>query len=53
LTFLYNNNSFKQVVLKIHELPLNMAIALMALAFGSIFLGYIAKDLFVGFGTDF
>jgi len=30
-----------------------MAVALGTLAFGSIFLGYLAKDLFVGLGTDF
>jgi len=30
-----------------------MAITLAILAFGSIFIGYIAKELFVGFGTDF
>jgi len=30
-----------------------MATALVMLALGSIFLGYVAKDLFVGFGTDF
>jgi len=37
----------------IHELPLNMAIALMVLSLGSIFFGYLAKDFFVGLGTDF
>lgn len=30
-----------------------MGIALVILSIGSIFLGYIAKDLFVGFGSDF
>jgi len=37
----------------VHELPKKMAIALGILAFGSIFLGYLLKDLFVGLGTDF
>ena len=52
-TFLYKNNSFRKVAKNIHELPLKMAIALFVLALGSIFLGYITKDLFVGLGTDF
>ena len=30
-----------------------MALSLSILSLGSIFLGYIAKDLFVGLGTDF
>jgi len=30
-----------------------MAIALGTLAVGSIFLGYLSRDLFVGLGTDF
>jgi len=30
-----------------------MAVSLSILSLGSIFLGYIAKDLFIGFGTDF
>jgi proton-translocating NADH-quinone oxidoreductase chain L len=53
LTFIYNNNSFKHIIANVHELPLKMAITLAILAFGSIFIGYIAKELFVGFGTDF
>jgi len=53
LTFVCNTNSYKKVVQDIHELPMKMAIALAVLAFGSIFLGYVTKDLFVGLGTDF
>jgi hypothetical protein len=30
-----------------------MAFSLALLSLGSIFLGYFAKDLFVGLGTDF
>jgi hypothetical protein len=30
-----------------------MAVSLSVLSLGSIFLGYFAKDLFVGLGTDF
>ena len=53
LTFIYKNNSFRQVVSHVHELPLKMALSLAILSLGSIFLGYLVKDLFVGLGTDF
>ena len=53
MTFLEKNKSFRTVMSHIHELPLNMAIALMILSLGSIFFGYFAKDFFVGLGTDF
>lgn len=53
MTFLEKNKSFRTVMSHIHELPLNMAIALMVLSLGSIFFGYVAKDFFVGLGTDF
>lgn len=36
-----------------HELTPRMAFPLAVLALGSIFLGYFAKDLFIGFGTPF
>jgi NADH:ubiquinone oxidoreductase subunit 5 (subunit L)/multisubunit Na+/H+ antiporter MnhA subunit len=36
-----------------HELTPRMALSLAVLAIGSIFLGYAAKDLFIGFGTPF
>lgn len=53
MTFIYKNNSFRTIMSHVHELPLKMAISLMVLSLGSIFLGYLAKDLFVGLGTDF
>ena len=53
MTFLEKNKSFRSMMSHIHELPLNMAIALMVLSLGSIFFGYFAKDFFVGLGTDF
>lgn len=46
-------NSFRKVIENVHELPLKMGIALASLSVGSIFLGYFAKDLLVGLGTDF
>lgn len=53
MTFLYQNNSFRQVINHVHELPVKMAIALGILSLGSIFFGYFAKDLLVGLGTNF
>ena len=53
MTFIYKTNSFRTVITHVHELPWKMAISLSVLSIGSIFLGYIAKDLFVGLGTDF
>lgn len=53
MTFIYKNNSFRTVITHVHELPWKMAISLSILSLGSIFLGYMAKDLFVGLGTDF
>jgi NADH-ubiquinone oxidoreductase chain 5 len=53
MTFIYKNNSFRSVISHVHELPWKMAVSLSILSLGSIFLGYFAKDLFVGLGTDF
>jgi len=36
-----------------HDAPIYMAIPLILLAFGSIFVGYLAKDMMIGIGTDF
>src|ERR1700722_11914549 len=51
LTFIYKNNSFRSAITHIHELPWKMAISLSILGIGSVFLGFFAKDLFVGIGT--
>lgn len=53
LTFLNKTNVFKPVMKNIHDAPLLMALPLMVLAFGSIFVGYIFKDMVIGLGTDF
>jgi NADH-ubiquinone oxidoreductase chain 5 len=53
MTFIYKINSFRTVINHVHELPYKMGISLCILSLGSIFLGYLAKDLFVGLGTDF
>ena len=53
LTFLNDSNAYKQYLKESHEAPLLMAIPLIILAFGSIFVGYITKDMLIGLGTNF
>nr|YP_009863156.1 NADH dehydrogenase subunit 5 [Anthoceros punctatus]YP_009863198.1 NADH dehydrogenase subunit 5 [Anthoceros agrestis]QKD76612.1 NADH dehydrogenase subunit 5 [Anthoceros punctatus]QKD76654.1 NADH dehydrogenase subunit 5 [Anthoceros agrestis] len=53
LTFLAPTNSFKRDILGCHDAPILMAILLICLAFGSIFVGYLAKDMMIGLGTNF
>jgi proton-translocating NADH-quinone oxidoreductase chain L len=53
LTFISNTNSSQKVWKASHESGYRMSIPLFILAFGSIFIGYIFRDLFIGFGTPF
>lgn len=53
LTFLTNTNAFKYHFEQAHEAPFIMALPLMILAIGSIFIGYFTKDMFIGLGTHF
>ncbi|RZC78786.1 hypothetical protein C5167_002991 [Papaver somniferum] len=43
LTFLVPTNSFGRDINRCHDAPIPMAIALILLAFGSLFVGYLAK----------
>ena len=52
-TFWEKNMSFKLYIQKIHELPKNMAFSLFILSLGSLFSGYLLKDLTFGFGSIF
>ncbi len=45
LTFITNSNSTKEVFFKVHESSLNILIPLLFLAFGSIFIGYLGKEI--------
>jgi NADH-ubiquinone oxidoreductase chain 5 len=51
--FLSETNSFKNVIKKCHDVSLIMGLPLGILAFGSIFIGFLTKDMFIGLGTDF
>ena len=53
LTFSCKVQSAKQLFQNVHEAPLLMALPLLALAFGSIFVGYLSKDMMIGCGTNF
>ena len=53
LTFLAPTAAYKSSMKKVHDAPLLMASTLILLAFGSIFVGYLAKDMMIGLGTDF
>nr|YP_010338828.1 NADH dehydrogenase subunit 5 [Madagascaria erythrocladioides]UNJ18778.1 NADH dehydrogenase subunit 5 [Madagascaria erythrocladioides] len=53
LTFLNKTNIPRPLIYSVHEAPILMLIPLIILAFGSIFLGYFSRDLFIGAGTNF
>jgi NADH-ubiquinone oxidoreductase chain 5 len=53
MTFLVKPNTFKTSIKTTFESSYSMTIPLLLLSFGSIFIGYITKDLFIGVGTPF
>nr|WDS46531.1 NADH dehydrogenase subunit 5 [Aristolochia fimbriata] len=53
LTFLVPTNSFGRDILRCHDAPIPMAIPSILLALGSLFFGYLAKDMMIGLGTHF
>jgi NADH-ubiquinone oxidoreductase chain 5 len=53
LTFLSEPNGLKPVLIGAHDAPIRMALPLIILSFPSIFIGYLARDLFIGLGTNF
>ena len=53
LTFLSNTNAPQYAFKSSHENPSQMSIPLVILAFGSIYIGYIFRDAFIGVGSDF
>lgn len=48
LTFLSNSNTKKEVLMKVHESSWNITIPLGGLALGSIFVGYLAREVVIG-----
>jgi NADH-ubiquinone oxidoreductase chain 5 len=53
LTFLAETNAYKKVMEGAHDAPIAMALPLFILSLGSIFIGYLTKDMIIGVGTDF
>jgi len=53
LTFLTDTNATQSTLKGSHENPLEMSIPLVLLGLGSIFVGYIFKDAFIGVGSNF
>ncbi len=53
LVFLSNTNSNKNIILHAHEGSWRMTLPLLLLSFLSVLIGYLSKDLFIGFGTNF
>ena len=53
LTFIGPVNSLKDSLKHVHDAPFLMGFPLFLLAFGSIFVGYLAKDMMIGMGTQF
>lgn len=53
LTFFNKTNAFKKTVHNIHDAPIIMMIPLFLLGLGSIFIGYLTKDMIIGMGTHF
>jgi NADH-ubiquinone oxidoreductase chain 5 len=53
MAYLNKNNSFKQSVLHAHEPNIFISIPLIFLAIGSIFIGYLTKDMIIGLGSSF
>jgi NADH:ubiquinone oxidoreductase subunit 5 (subunit L)/multisubunit Na+/H+ antiporter MnhA subunit len=37
----------------VHEAPFAMALPLFILSIGSIFIGFVTKDMMIGLGSDF
>lgn len=53
LTFLTDTNAPQSTFSQSTESPANMSVPLVILAFGSIFVGYLFKDMIIGPGTPF
>jgi len=53
LTFLASPQMLKSSLKNVHDAPLLMGFSLCCLAVGSIFGGFMAKDMMIGLGTNF
>lgn len=53
MTFLRSANGNKYIYEHVHESPIKMSLPLFLLSFGSIFIGYLSRDMMIGMGSDF
>jgi NADH-ubiquinone oxidoreductase chain 5 len=53
LTFYASPNGYRSVIFNASEVSYIMFVPLVVLIFGSIFVGYLSRDMFIGLGTDF
>ena len=52
-TFITKPNGFKSSIEHLHEAPFGLAFPLCLLAFFSLFIGYLTRDVFIGIGTPY
>ena len=52
-TFLSESNSSRGVIKNVHDSSVRMSLPLIVLSLGSIFIGYLSKDMFIGLGSGF
>lgn len=53
LTFITDTNAPQKTIVHAHESPINMSLPLFILSIGSIFIGFLFKDMFIGMGSTF
>ena len=53
LVFLANPNGNRTTIINAHEGSIEIFIPLFILSFFSLFIGYLTKEFFIGFGTDY
>lgn len=52
MTFINNSNTTRPVLNSVHETSFLMGFPLVLLSIGSIFVGYLMKDFFIGLGIS-
>jgi NADH:ubiquinone oxidoreductase subunit 5 (subunit L)/multisubunit Na+/H+ antiporter MnhA subunit len=53
LVFINETNTFKKYIEVTHEAPIKMILPLIFLGIGSIFYGFMSRDLMIGLGSLF
>lgn len=53
MTFIRDTQAYRTSVDHVHEAPWAMAVPLGLLGVGSMFIGYLTKDMFIGLGTPY